>query len=951
MALPQTVDPTTLNLSGKPAMATAPTTTTSSGASNIVNPTIAQEKSNVSPLLGALFGAGLGYKYSMANQGAGGAGGAGAGQSGAGGTGNLLNSLIKAVTGGGTPTGNIGSVNNVIIPSGMSGTEAQNWLNQNYGTTNGQPNYVVSGTNLSTGEAIGLPNTNIGGTNLGTNTGNYGTTGDGSSSTGTGTLTNIGSGYFMDDNSNVYDSNGNLIYQNPSNVTGTQTEPSGGGYDPNAGTTTDTSGGYFQDATGNIYDYNGDLVMAYNNGYYYEPDTGNFYDANTWDVVSDSFDPYTDYFNIPIFDSSSTTLPSGVDMSGYGTDWTTTWVKDGGSISKNGLPTPLFKRGGGVRGYADGGTSFTDQVVANQMPQSVATTSATPSTTSTSTSSTGNILDSILGFAQSNPMLTGAGLGALLTQLINSSSASPVNKGVDMSALATLKPRTTPTGAARYVPYSEYGTPTTPFDYSTLYSNLGVSPFGGGAVSPSTPTSAAPTPTMPVTAPATTPTTGGLPAITAPTSPTATTPTTTTPTYFTDADGNIYDADGNLVYDVTSGAGSVAGSEGTVSTTPSVSSGLAVSSLPTTTIADASYSYGTPVSPAEILGSKKGGLAVKKMADGGSAHQYVNPFTGENVSNEDVFNIIKQYIPLMEDADINKLIATDPYLAQAYFNNYYQLGEYNPSNSQQGSTSTAIDPFSDPASFVYKDPTTGDFAYPEYATDAIKNLADFTTSSTGTDFPPVMYNQGMPEQRQDLMPTQNQSAMPTQGNLMPTQGALMPQQGSAMPQQTPFSPSPTFRYSGANNPLLTGLRQGMPSQQPFMLMSNGTFAPREEISTSRQYGYAMGGQPMTDNLNVPVSNRPFQNVPAIQGRGDYRQGAYVEGAGDGQSDDIPAMLADGEYVIDAETVAQLGNGSNKAGAKMLDEFRKNIRAHKRSAPHDKIPPKSKSPLAYLKGAK
>jgi hypothetical protein len=63
------------------------------------------------------------------------------------------------------------------------------------------------------------------------------------------------------------------------------------------------------------------------------------------------------------------------------------------------------------------------------------------------------------------------------------------------------------------------------------------------------------------------------------------------------------------------------------------------------------------------------------------------------------------------------------------------------------------------------------------------------------------------------------------------------------------------------------------------------------------------------------------------------------------------MLADGEYVIDAETVAQLGNGSNKAGAKMLDGFRENIRSHKRNTPLNKIPPKSKSPLAYLKGAK
>jgi hypothetical protein len=106
--------------------------------------------------------------------------------------------------------------------------------------------------------------------------------------------------------------------------------------------------------------------------------------------------------------------------------------------------------------------------------------------------------------------------------------------------------------------------------------------------------------------------------------------------------------------------------------------------------------------------------------------------------------------------------------------------------------------------------------------------------------------------------------------------------------------------------------------------------------------------PITDKMNPHV---PEVTNPVVNNRIDFRQGSYVEGPGDGQSDDIPAMLADGEYVIDAETVAQLGNGSNRAGAKMLDKFRENIRAHKRSAPLNKIPPKSKSPLAYLKGAK
>jgi hypothetical protein len=62
-------------------------------------------------------------------------------------------------------------------------------------------------------------------------------------------------------------------------------------------------------------------------------------------------------------------------------------------------------------------------------------------------------------------------------------------------------------------------------------------------------------------------------------------------------------------------------------------------------------------------------------------------------------------------------------------------------------------------------------------------------------------------------------------------------------------------------------------------------------------------------------------------------------------------LADGEYVFDADIVAALGDGSNKEGAKKLDAMREAIRKHKRSAPLDKIPPKAKSPLAYLKGLK
>ena len=78
---------------------------------------------------------------------------------------------------------------------------------------------------------------------------------------------------------------------------------------------------------------------------------------------------------------------------------------------------------------------------------------------------------------------------------------------------------------------------------------------------------------------------------------------------------------------------------------------------------------------------------------------------------------------------------------------------------------------------------------------------------------------------------------------------------------------------------------------------------------------------------------------------------YVKGDGDGTSDSIPAMLANGEFVIPADIVSGLGNGSNDSGAKVLDEFLKTIRKHKQKTGADKLPPDSKGPLGYLLEAK
>jgi hypothetical protein len=185
-----------------------------------------------------------------------------------------------------------------------------------------------------------------------------------------------------------------------------------------------------------------------------------------------------------------------------------------------------------------------------------------------------------------------------------------------------------------------------------------------------------------------------------------------------------------------------------------------------------------------------------------------------------------------------------------------------------------------------------------------------------------------------------------------SQGVDMSKVGTIAPRTTTFGMGPAKQvpfeqYSVApqqaqNAPLMSNL--GVTGYTPSSVYTYGNpVTPAEVLGGGQQM--ASGGMP------EPVQG----DVPVVEGRNDYRHGAYVEGPGTGQSDDIPAMLADGEYVIDAETVSALGDGSNKAGAKVLDHMRKQIRSHKRAAPLSSIPPKAKSPLQYMemgkKGAK
>lgn len=207
-------------------------------------------------------------------------------------------------------------------------------------------------------------------------------------------------------------------------------------------------------------------------------------------------------------------------------------------------------------------------------------------------------------------------------------------------------------------------------------------------------------------------------------------------------------------------------------------------------------------------------------------------------------------------------------------------------------------------------------------------------------------------------------------------GSIMDSMNSVIKSLTPDFGAPSLR----------GGLSGGARKAPLQL------AQLQQMRQSIVPPMARGGLPTKYKEAAPEGHNP----EFITGLTGY----YANGRGTGQSDDIPAMLHDGDYVMDADTVAAfgdgsskagkdaltgflrevphrdgaqgkpvpakiadgefvlpesfvtaLGNGDNKRGAKMLDMMRENLRSHKRSAPTSKIPPKALSPLDYLKKAK
>ena len=119
-------------------------------------------------------------------------------------------------------------------------------------------------------------------------------------------------------------------------------------------------------------------------------------------------------------------------------------------------------------------------------------------------------------------------------------------------------------------------------------------------------------------------------------------------------------------------------------------------------------------------------------------------------------------------------------------------------------------------------------------------------------------------------------------------------------------------------------RQALTSDNIQQYMDNWTPA-----TLIRELGYTNSPQ-----LQLYSKLAPFaEQVPYTKTRFSYAKGGYLDGQGDGMSDSIPATiegkqparLADGEFVVSADVVSHLGNGSTKAGAKKLYKMMDKVR--------------------------
>lgn len=146
---------------------------------------------------------------------------------------------------------------------------------------------------------------------------------------------------------------------------------------------------------------------------------------------------------------------------------------------------------------------------------------------------------------------------------------------------------------------------------------------------------------------------------------------------------------------------------------------------------------------------------------------------------------------------------------------------------------------------------------------------------------------------------------------MPSRDAMLPAY-----QYTPLAPGATRQAPTVTSTASSTGDMARKQAQYQALLGQG--------ATDAQIRYAgetmFGPQTNADMAVLRGGNARFMNTGGIAGlaQGGYpRRTGQISGPGTEKSDDIPAMLSDGEFVMTAKAVRGAGKGSRRAGAKQM----------------------------------
>ena len=164
-----------------------------------------------------------------------------------------------------------------------------------------------------------------------------------------------------------------------------------------------------------------------------------------------------------------------------------------------------------------------------------------------------------------------------------------------------------------------------------------------------------------------------------------------------------------------------------------------------------------------------------------------------------------------------------------------------------------------------------------------------------------------------------------------------------------------------NIPSIFGGRPVPADQSLRILQKNGFIDPESGVdrgvsyrtakdaeSAARARSKSLDSDPNVEAAFDALRSGAWREVPSEHAQGGpSRAAGPVAGPGGGQDDLIPAYLADGEHVLDADVVSAIGDGSTDEGHRRVEAMKRKIRGQKRGASAGNIPPKVKGLSAYF----